>query len=73
MENILQNPFVFWPIVAWSLAWKGLALWRAAQLRQKIWFVAIFVISTIGILDILYLFVFSKVNKTRTKDKDLNA
>ncbi len=49
----------------WSIVWKGFALWRAAQRGDKKWFVALLVINTLGILEILYLYVFSKdSNKT---------
>ena len=44
--------------VAWSLAWKGVALWYAARDGQKGWYVALLVINTLGVLEILYLFVF---------------
>jgi len=43
-------------VVIWSLVWKGLALWRAAQRGEKIWFIAFLVINTAGILEIVYLF-----------------
>jgi hypothetical protein len=41
--------------VVWTLIWKGLALWRSATLREKWWFIAILVINTFGILEIIYL------------------
>lgn len=44
----------------WDLVWKGLGLWRAAQRRESGWFVAILLINTLGILPLLYLYVFSK-------------
>lgn len=47
-------------IVAWTLVWKGFALWRAATLRQKPWFIALLVVNTLGILEIIYLFVVAK-------------
>ena len=47
-------------LTVWSLFWKGLALWRAAKLDHKKWFIAILLLNTVGILDILYLRVFSK-------------
>ncbi|MEX2090875.1 MAG: DUF5652 family protein [Candidatus Paceibacterota bacterium] len=54
----------FWGVLAivavWSLFWKGLAMWRAAKLGSKKWFVALLILNTVGILEILYLYVFSK-------------
>ncbi len=46
--------------IIWSLAWKGMALWSAARRGEKIWFVVFLVVNTLGILEILYLYVFSK-------------
>jgi cytoskeletal protein RodZ len=45
--------------ILWSLAWKGFALWIAAKEGKKIWFIFILVLNTLGILEILYIFVFS--------------
>lgn len=47
-------------VVAWSLAWKGMALWKAAREGDKGWFVVLLLVNTVGILEILYLYVFSK-------------
>ena len=47
-------------VIIWTLVWKGLALWRAASLRQKPWFIALLVINTLGILEIIYLFFIAK-------------
>lgn len=46
-----------WVVVAliWTLIWKGLALWQAAKRSDKIWFVAMLVVNTVGILEIIYL------------------
>ena len=46
-------------MLAWSLLWKGWALWRAAQKSQKIWFVVLLIVNTFGILEILYIFIIS--------------
>jgi hypothetical protein len=50
-------------MMLWSLFWKGLALWHAAKRRQPWWFVAMLVVNTVGILEIVYLFVVAKVKK----------
>lgn len=47
-------------MVVWSLIWKGLALWKSARLKNTVWFVLFMILQTVGILEILYLFVFSK-------------
>jgi len=48
------------PLVIWSLIWKGWALWKAARADSKPWFTALLIINTVGVLEILYIFVFSK-------------
>jgi len=53
-------------LLIWSLVWKGLALWRAAQLKEKVWFVVLIVFNTLGILEIIYLAVSQK--KIKSKD-----
>jgi len=52
-------------LAIWELIWKGLALWRAAKLRQPVWFVAILVINSVGVLPIIYLLL----NKDDAADK----
>jgi hypothetical protein len=47
-------------LILWSIFWKGLALWKAAREGSRIWFVVLLVVNTAGILEILYLYVFSK-------------
>ncbi len=47
-------------LIVWEMTWKGLALWRAGRNAQPVWFVCIFIFNTLGILPILYIFVFSR-------------
>jgi len=47
----------------WVLPWKGVSLWRAAQRKDRTWFVALLLINSLAILDILYIFVFSRKAK----------
>jgi len=56
--------WLFFILYLWSLLWKGLALWRAAQLKQRNWFVGILILNTVGILEIVYLFFFAKKKLT---------
>jgi methionyl-tRNA synthetase len=61
LAGIDQLPvWVFFILYLWSILWKGLALWRSANLKQRNWFVAILVLNTVGILEIVYLFFFAK-------------
>jgi len=43
-------------VVAWTVAWKGASLWRAAKDDSKPWFVTLLVTNTLGVLDAVYLF-----------------
>lgn len=52
-------------LYAWSLVWKALALWRAARSGSKPWFIAFLLINTVGILEILYLYVFSQPKRAK--------
>jgi len=54
------DPIWFIFFLVWSLIWKGLALWHSAQRDDRLWFVALLVINTAGILEIVYLFFFAK-------------
>ncbi len=47
-------------VIIWSLVWKGLALWKSARNRQLVWFIALLVINTVGILEIVYISFFQK-------------
>ncbi|MDD5430740.1 MAG: DUF5652 family protein [Candidatus Pacebacteria bacterium] len=61
--TVITTPYILFPLIAWCIAWKGWALWKAAKADQKWWFIAILVFNTLGILEILYIFVFSKMKK----------
>lgn len=63
MEQLLQNPWIIIALAAWTLPWKGWALWIAARKSSKAWFIALLVLNTLAILEILYIFVFSKERK----------
>lgn len=72
LEQFIQENY-WWILLAalWSIPWKGVALWKAAQQRQKWWFIALLVINTFAILEITYLFYFSKP-QPETEDNDTN-
>jgi hypothetical protein len=62
LATYLGVSVVFLVIIAiWSLIWKGIALWKAGRKNQPIWFIVLLVINTLGILEILYIFWFSKM------------
>ena len=43
-------------LAVWDIVWRGLALWRAAQLKSRNWFIVLLVINSIGVLPIIYLY-----------------
>jgi len=61
MEQFLeQNFWIIILIALWSAPWKVVALWKSAQFKDKKWFIVLFVFNTFAILEILYIFKFSK-------------
>lgn len=57
----------FGPLMVWSLVWKGWALWKAAKNDSKGWFIALLILNTVGILEIIYIFLVAKSSKTKAK------
>lgn len=58
-----NNPWIalgFAVLAVWTIIWKGLALWKAAENKSKPWFIVLLLVNTIGILEIIYIFFFSK-------------
>lgn len=61
LQNLAQIPtLALFILYIWSVIWKGLALWKAANLKQRNWFIAILILNTVGILEIAYLFFFAQ-------------
>lgn len=59
-ENLL--PWLI-PIIIWEAVWKAIGLWKSARNNQLIWFIAIIIINSVGILPIIYLVFFQKKKK----------
>jgi hypothetical protein len=47
-------------LAIWSIIWKGIALWKAARNGSKPWFAVMLLVNTVGLLEIIYIFYFSK-------------
>ncbi len=60
-------------ILIWSTVWKLLAFWKSARKGSVIWFIILAVFNTVGILPILYIFVFSKMKRFEFKSKKKNS
>ncbi len=61
---ILVSIYIFW-----ILPWKGVALWKAAQLSHMRWFIALLVLNTFGILEIIYIFFVARKYKVEVKEE----
>jgi uncharacterized membrane protein len=61
-------------VLLWSTFWKLFSMWKSARKGSIIWFIVIALTNTIGILPILYIYVFSKINwKKTSKSKVKNS
>lgn len=49
-------------ILIWSGVWKLLGMWKSARKSSWIWFIVLAITNTVGILPILYIYFFSKIN-----------
>lgn len=72
--NLVQyldtHPWVlvmFMALAIWTIIWKGTALWKAAQNKSVSWFVVLLLVNTMGILEIIYIFFFSKKNNDESR------
>lgn len=62
LQHMLRNinPWVLNLIIAWSIVWKGWALWRAARLRHVGWYILLLILNLIGVPEIIYILVTNK-------------
>lgn len=68
-EFFIQHPYIVIILVVWSLIWKGIALWRAAQLSQRGWFILILIVNALGLLEIIYLLFIARKYKVEVESK----
>jgi hypothetical protein len=64
-EQLGISVFLLAAIFVWSFVWKLLALWKSARRGSVVWFIVLALINTMGILEILYIFVFSECCKKK--------
>ncbi len=64
MQNVINlqyffstHPTLFVSLIVWSLVWKGFALYKAGRNNSSIWFIILFVVNTLGLLEMVYLFM----------------
>ena len=56
-------------LIAWSIFWKGLGLWHSGQRGHVGWFIALLILNTAGILEIIYLLGILKLGFTNLFSK----
>ena len=56
-------PVIIIVLAVWTIPWKGVALWKAARREEKIWFIALLLLNTVAVLEILYIVVVAKEKK----------
>jgi hypothetical protein len=54
-------------VIVWSTIWKAIALWKSARDNSPVWFIVLLLANTVGILEILYIYVFSKMKFEKPK------
>ena len=70
LQYILENHWIIGIILLWNVPWKGVALWKAARNRQKIWFILLLIVNTMAILEIIYLFIFCGSKEVKNEDEN---
>ena len=55
-------------LALWDGVWKAIGMWKAARNGSVAWFIALMIFNTVGILPILYIYVFSKKDSTDISD-----
>jgi len=48
----------------WSSVWKIIAMWKSAKNNHLVWFIAIAIVNSVGILPIIYILLNRKNNET---------
>ena len=57
----------------WTIVLKGFALWYAARGGQKWWFIALLIVNTLGLLEIVYLIWFRPTQSKHAPAHDSSA
>lgn len=71
LKQVLTQPEIYLILIAWTMIWKGVALWKAARKDQLIWFILILGINTLGLLEIAYIYYLYRWNLGSKKLRQL--
>lgn len=58
---------VWLAVIVWSLYWKGRALWKAARLYDRNWFIVLLLVNLFGLLEIFYIYSIAKPKEDKIK------
>ena len=67
MNYMSAHPWLILLLI-WIIVCKAFALWFAARRNEKIWFIALLIVNTVGILEIIYLAYVYLQNKKEQKN-----
>lgn len=67
-ENFGMNRFFgfFLPFAIFDLILKAFALWKSARKGQNIWFIALLMVNSMGILPLIYLILNRETSKSHS-------
>jgi len=67
LMTMFSSLYFLLPFILWSAVWKGLALWKAGNRKEKVWFIILFLVNTLGILEIIYLLTRKEEKRARRR------
>lgn len=74
MEKFLfDNLWILVIVLFWTLPWKGIALWKSARKGHLGWFFTLLIFNSLAILDILYIYIFSKNAQVEKKEQAVDV
>ncbi|MDP2925010.1 MAG: DUF5652 family protein [Nanoarchaeota archaeon] len=66
-EKLVKFFIILGILIIIDMILKGFAMWRAAKKESKVWFWVLLVVSSLGILPLIYLLVTKPVSKKKKK------
>jgi len=61
----IQLFLIFLFLSIWSLVWKIVGAWKASKDDAKLWYIAMMIFNTFGIVEIIYIFFISNKKKAK--------
>lgn len=65
------NPYLILALFLWTIPWKAWGLWLSARRGDFWWFIVMLALSSLGILEIIYIFFVAKQKDTVEEKKDV--